>query len=231
MFIMNNLVNNSRFLSFLLIAILILLVVFWIRKKIKVLNVPNVFLISGAVKTGKTLLSVHLAKKEIKAEKEAAKKEYIALRDKIWQEKWDEFEDRRTEELKEFAKIKAEKQAFKTEIKEEKMQLKEATSSIKGKEKRAVKKKVKENIKNQKTAFKNKIKNKQQEMKLAKKELKKETKQIKKDAKNWYKEYKKSLEIEAKEQKNTPVCLPSDKRIDLKETILNFTVSKNLQAL
>lgn len=55
---------NPRFITFLLLALLILLVVFWIRKKIKVLNVPNVFLISGAVKTGKTLLSVHLAKKE-----------------------------------------------------------------------------------------------------------------------------------------------------------------------
>ena len=61
---MDHLITNTRFLTFLLFAILILVVVLWIRKKIKVLNVPNVFLISGAVKTGKTLLSVHLAKKE-----------------------------------------------------------------------------------------------------------------------------------------------------------------------
>lgn len=63
---MNNLITNTKFLSFLLIIVLSLVVYFWIRKKIKVLNVPNVFLISGAVKTGKTLLSVHLAKKEYK---------------------------------------------------------------------------------------------------------------------------------------------------------------------
>lgn len=63
---MNNLVTNTRFLSVLLVIGLVLLVLFFIRKKIKVLNVPNVYLISGAVKTGKTLLSVHLAKKEIR---------------------------------------------------------------------------------------------------------------------------------------------------------------------
>ena len=61
---MDNLVGNTRFLSILLIIVLCLIVYFFIRKRIKVLNVPNVFLISGAVKTGKTLLSVHLAKKE-----------------------------------------------------------------------------------------------------------------------------------------------------------------------
>lgn len=63
---MNNLVTNTRFLSFLLVIVLVLIVWFYIKKKIKILNVPNVFLISGAVKTGKTLLSVHLAKKEYK---------------------------------------------------------------------------------------------------------------------------------------------------------------------
>ena len=63
---MNNLVNNSRFLSFLLIIVLILVVVHIIRKKIKVLTIPNVYLISGQIKSGKSLLAVHLAKKEIK---------------------------------------------------------------------------------------------------------------------------------------------------------------------
>ena len=61
---MNNLVQNTKFLSILLVIVLVLIVVHIIKKKIKLLNIPNVFLISGAVKTGKTLLSVHLSKKQ-----------------------------------------------------------------------------------------------------------------------------------------------------------------------
>jgi len=45
----------------LLIAIIVLRI---IRKHFKVITMPNVFLITGAIKTGKTLLSVHLARKE-----------------------------------------------------------------------------------------------------------------------------------------------------------------------
>lgn len=61
---MNNLVTNSKIITILLLVVAALVVIHFIKKRIKMLNVPNVFLISGAVKTGKTLLSVHLAKKE-----------------------------------------------------------------------------------------------------------------------------------------------------------------------
>ena len=57
---------NPNVLSFVIILFLILVVVWMIKRKIKLLTIPNVFLISGAVKTGKTLLSVHLAIKEYK---------------------------------------------------------------------------------------------------------------------------------------------------------------------
>lgn len=57
---------NEKFILFLLIVIAILFVLHFISKKFKRILMPNVFLISGAVKTGKTLLSVHLARKEIR---------------------------------------------------------------------------------------------------------------------------------------------------------------------
>lgn len=50
--------------GFIFIILLVVLVLWFIRRHFKRLVIPNVYLISGAVKTGKTLLSVHLAKKE-----------------------------------------------------------------------------------------------------------------------------------------------------------------------
>lgn len=58
----NNQSINGVFI--LLLIVVAIVVVILIRRKIKVLKVPSVYLITGAVKTGKTLLSVHLAKKE-----------------------------------------------------------------------------------------------------------------------------------------------------------------------
>ena len=62
--------------SLIIIAILIgvVLILWFVRKHFKKLNMPNVFLISGAVKSGKSLLAVHLAKKEYKR---AVRKWYI----------------------------------------------------------------------------------------------------------------------------------------------------------
>ena len=57
---------SEKLILILLIAVAILFVLHWINKKFKRLNMPNVFLITGAVKTGKTLLAVHLARKEIR---------------------------------------------------------------------------------------------------------------------------------------------------------------------
>lgn len=64
---MNNLNQNSGGLIFLLLllgAIVFLLI--YIRKKFKQLDLPSVFFVSGEVKSGKSLLSVHLAIKEYK---------------------------------------------------------------------------------------------------------------------------------------------------------------------
>lgn len=57
--------------TFLLILCIVggLFIILWLRRKFKVLNLPCVFFVSGAVKSGKTLLSVHLALKEFKAAK------------------------------------------------------------------------------------------------------------------------------------------------------------------
>lgn len=57
----NNAGNVLLFWGIVIGAIVLLVV---IRRKLKILKIPNVFLITGAVKTGKTLLSVHLAIKQ-----------------------------------------------------------------------------------------------------------------------------------------------------------------------
>lgn len=51
--------NNSLFLVLALVGVGIIAFIF-IRKKLKKLLLPNVYLITGAVKTGKSALSVHL---------------------------------------------------------------------------------------------------------------------------------------------------------------------------
>lgn len=60
---------NDNFGSLLLLLLVFALAVFivvFIRKKFKTLSLPCVFFVSGALKSGKTLLSVHLAIKEYK---------------------------------------------------------------------------------------------------------------------------------------------------------------------
>ena len=57
---------NEKTILLILIIIVVLFVLHWINKHFKRINMPNVFLITGAVKTGKTLLSVHLARKELR---------------------------------------------------------------------------------------------------------------------------------------------------------------------
>lgn len=57
----SNSINGIFILGIIVVAIVVLIL---IRKKIKVLKIPSVYLITGAVKTGKTFLSVHLAKKQ-----------------------------------------------------------------------------------------------------------------------------------------------------------------------
>lgn len=58
---------SEKLILILLIVVAILFVIHFINKRFKRLNMPNVFLITGAVKTGKTLLAVHLARKEIRS--------------------------------------------------------------------------------------------------------------------------------------------------------------------
>ena len=60
---MNSNQSNSGIFFLLLIVVAIIVIIF-IRRKIKILKIPSVYLITGAVKTGKTLLSVHLAIKQ-----------------------------------------------------------------------------------------------------------------------------------------------------------------------
>lgn len=55
--------NNGIFLLIAIIVGVIILLVF-LRRKLKILKLPNVFLITGAVKTGKSALSVHLGIKQ-----------------------------------------------------------------------------------------------------------------------------------------------------------------------
>lgn len=64
---------NSH-IGLILILVVALIVLVFIKRKFKSLVVPNVYLISGRVKSGKTLLSVHLA---IKQYRKAMFKYYI----------------------------------------------------------------------------------------------------------------------------------------------------------
>ena len=57
---------DGKFIVLLLILVGAIFLLVFIRKKFKLLNLPCVFFVSGAVKSGKTLLSVHLAIKEYK---------------------------------------------------------------------------------------------------------------------------------------------------------------------
>ena len=57
---------SEKLILILLIVVAILFVLHWINKHFKRLNIPNVYLISGQVKSGKSFLSVHLARKEIR---------------------------------------------------------------------------------------------------------------------------------------------------------------------
>ena len=62
--------NQSNSGIFILLLIVVAIIVFiFVRRKIKVLRIPSVYLVTGAVKTGKSLLSVHLAIKQYKKNK------------------------------------------------------------------------------------------------------------------------------------------------------------------
>lgn len=63
---MSNIFNEKTIL-FLLILVGVFFLLHWFNKHFKRITMPNVFLITGAVKTGKTLLSVHLARKELRS--------------------------------------------------------------------------------------------------------------------------------------------------------------------
>lgn len=52
----------------LIIAVILIVIYFVVRKKVKHINMPNVYLISGGVKTGKSFTSVALAVKEYRSE-------------------------------------------------------------------------------------------------------------------------------------------------------------------
>lgn len=52
--------------AIIVVLVILCIILFRVRKKIKKLTLPNVYLITGGVKTGKTLLSVHLAIKYYK---------------------------------------------------------------------------------------------------------------------------------------------------------------------
>ena len=58
---------NEKTILFLLILVGVFFILHWFNKHFKRITMPNVFLITGAVKTGKTLLSVHLARKELRS--------------------------------------------------------------------------------------------------------------------------------------------------------------------
>lgn len=55
---------NGRIIILILLLVVVVIVISWLRSKFKSLNLPCVFFVSGGIKTGKTLLSVHLAIKE-----------------------------------------------------------------------------------------------------------------------------------------------------------------------
>lgn len=59
---------NGSLIKIILLIVVVLVALVLIRKHFKRLVLPNVFLITGAVKSGKTLLSVHLAIKQYKKE-------------------------------------------------------------------------------------------------------------------------------------------------------------------
>lgn len=59
---MNQTQSTNGIFMLILIVVAVVLIVF-IRKKIKTIKIPAVLLITGAIKTGKSLLSVHLALK------------------------------------------------------------------------------------------------------------------------------------------------------------------------
>lgn len=58
--------NSTNGIFIILLVIAIVIVVILIKRKLKTIKIPAVFLITGAVKTGKTFLSVHLAIKQYK---------------------------------------------------------------------------------------------------------------------------------------------------------------------
>ena len=61
--------NNSVNGIFVLLLIVgVAIAIIFIRKRIKTLKIPSVYLITGAVKTGKSFLSVHIAIKEYRKE-------------------------------------------------------------------------------------------------------------------------------------------------------------------
>ena len=176
-------------------------------------------------------LEKYLVKKERKNEARNFKKELVNLRYKIWEEKWEEIDDIRYQELKEQAEFKKEKLAFKNKIKNEKLELKKTVSNLKGKEKSAFLKSGKQNIKNEELEFKNKTKEDKQNKKLAKKELKNKCRLIKKEAKIWCKNHKAASKKECEQFKKEPVVLFSDKKeISIKEHIFNSTFYKKYQA-
>lgn len=58
---------DGKFILFILILVGVLFLLVYIRRKFKFINLPCVFFVSGAVKSGKSLLSIHLAIKEYKS--------------------------------------------------------------------------------------------------------------------------------------------------------------------
>ena len=57
---------KSNYLIVILILIGVIVLLWWIARKFKLLNLPCVYFVSGAVKSGKSLLAVHMAIKEYK---------------------------------------------------------------------------------------------------------------------------------------------------------------------
>ena len=57
---------NSHVFGFIVLFIILLIIYFILRKNFKILKCPSVCLITGGVKTGKSLLSVHLSIKDFR---------------------------------------------------------------------------------------------------------------------------------------------------------------------
>ena len=53
--------SNSGIALIIIIVVLGLLLLVYLKRHFKKIIIPNVFLVTGAVKSGKTLLSVHYA--------------------------------------------------------------------------------------------------------------------------------------------------------------------------